>query len=163
MRKIRTELKNRLKGASRVAVLGIGSELKGDDIAGMLTAQLLLSSGRPVKSRKKTRIIFGSTAPENFTGEIKKFKPTHLLIIDAADIGKDPGTVDFIDVETITGESFSTHMLPPKIFIRYLELFIKCKVIIVGIQPETLKFGDPCSKKVEKASRLLADAIRKCL
>ena len=35
---LKTVLKNSLRNAVRVAVLGVGSELKGDDKAGMLVA-----------------------------------------------------------------------------------------------------------------------------
>jgi len=49
-------------------------------------------------NRKKTQKInrytttagfYRRTAPENLTGEIKKFQPTHLIIIDAAELNKE--------------------------------------------------------------------------
>ena len=89
MQSLTTELKNRLKAAKRIAVLGVGSELRGDDVAGMLVA------GAVQKKSKKIRVFLGATAPENLTGEIIKFKPTHLIIVDTADIKEKPGTILF--------------------------------------------------------------------
>ena len=63
-------LKPELKGASKIVVLGVGSELRGDDIAGILAAENLKG-----KTSDKLQVLIGGTAPENLTGEIKKLKP----------------------------------------------------------------------------------------
>ena len=72
---IKKALKSRLASAKKVAVLGIGSDLRGDDVAGMLTAEKLFKLVAK-KSTSRLKIFFGSTAPENLTGDIKRFNPT---------------------------------------------------------------------------------------
>ncbi|MGE5344058.1 MAG: hydrogenase maturation peptidase HycI [Candidatus Omnitrophota bacterium] len=136
------ELKNTLSGTDRLAILGIGSELRGDDAAGIeITRRLAETFNDPEESRlAKLRIYHGCSAPENYTGAIKAFKPTHLILIDAADLGEIPGSLFFIDPQVIGGVSFSTHMMPLNIFTQYLEDEVQCKVIIIGIQPEKLDF-----------------------
>ncbi len=155
---LKKALKNSLKGAKNVAILGVGSELRGDDIAGMVAAEIILKA-----NHKNIHVFLGATAPENFTGEIKKCKPTHLFIIDAADTSSKPGTIDLIDPDIVGGVSFSTHMMPLKIMVDYLLQSIKCKVMIIGIQPKVLKFGSEPSKEAITSAKEVAKTILEIL
>ena len=71
-------------------------------------------------------------APENKTGELRKFAPDLVLLIDAAEMGKEPGTVAWISEEDIDGMSASTHSLPLSMLAHYLTLELNCKVTIAG-------------------------------
>jgi hydrogenase 3 maturation protease len=157
-------LSKKLKNAKRVFVLGIGSELLADDCAGLLVAQQLKGPYLP-KNRLsvKFKALPAGNAPENFTGEIKKFKPTHLIIIDAADLGKNPGAAAVFAPSEATGISFSTHRLPCKIMADYLAQSLACEIIMIGIQPKSLLFGKPVCKAVEKSVKSLVGVIRDCL
>lgn len=150
MEKLREAIRERLKGAKKIAVLGIGSELRGDDAAGMLVAQKL----------KDIKIFLGGTAPENLTGEIKKYNPTHLVIIDSADFGEKPGAANIIEPEDIRGTSFSTHRMPLKVMVEYLRSFLDCGIIIIGIQPGSIEFGKPVSFEVKKSAQKIAGIIQ---
>ena len=159
MQSLKDELASRLKGAHRVAVLGVGSELRGDDIAGLLVIQALQRSKKANKSIK-LKTFEGSTAPENITGEIRAFKPTHLIIVDTADIGEKPGAVLLLRADEVgRGISFSTHKIPPKILIDYFAHSLKCEIIIIGIQPKSIGFGKPASKAVIASSKSVAASI----
>ncbi|HNX91253.1 MAG TPA: hydrogenase maturation protease, partial [Candidatus Omnitrophota bacterium] len=135
--------------------------LRGDDIAGVLASKYIEKIAKAEK-KKNIKVVYGCTAPESVTGEIKKNKPTHLVIIDAADMGAKPGVAGLIEAKDVTGASFSTHMLPLKIFLQYLSLFLKCEVVIIGIQPKSLSFGKPCSAIVDKTAKKLAEIIVQC-
>lgn len=139
---LKQDLKEKLKAAGKIALLGVGSQLRSDDAAGILVAEALKEIQGRIKGKPEFKVFIGGTAPENVTGEIKKFKPTHLIIIDSAEAGKDPGTIMLIDPGQIGGVSFSTHTLPPKIMIDYLKDSLDCEVILLGIQPKTIKFGE---------------------
>jgi hydrogenase 3 maturation protease len=156
-------LKKKLHNARRVAVLGIGSELRGDDVAGLLAAQQIEKAIRGKTALPEVRVFIGETAPENLTGEIKKFQPTHLIIIDAAELNKKPGHIEIMEPETIGGTSFCTHSLPLKIIIGYLLESFKFQAIIIGIQPKTLTFGAQATKEVVAAAKHLAKTITKLL
>jgi hydrogenase 3 maturation protease len=144
-----------IEGCDRVAVLGAGSPLLGDDAAGSAIAEALC--GRLQSSRACA--FCGSTAPENFTGEIKKFRPDCLLVIDAADMGLPCGSVALIDYHEIAGVSFSTHMLPLKIMLDYLVRETGCRVALLGIQGGCLEFGAEMSKEVREAVEEVTGAI----
>jgi len=155
-------LKTFLAGADAVAILGVGSELRADDYAGMLVAEKL----KKLEDRCKTirlKVFMGHTAPENLTGEIRKFKPTHLIIIDTADIGGKPGGTKVFAPDETSGITFSTHKLPIKVMISFLRQELDCSVVVIGIQPKTLDFGKPVSKEIEQATRSIRDEIIKAL
>jgi len=160
VQEIKELLKTKLKAAKRIAFLGVGSELRQDDASGMLIAEYIENAFRNKTALKcQTKVFFGSTAPENLTGKIKEFNPTHLVIIDSIDIGKPSGTISLITSEEIGGISFSTHRLPLKIMIQYLNEFLKSQILIIGIQPKTIEFGNILSKEVTKSVKLLSGII----
>ncbi|MBN3033179.1 MAG: hydrogenase maturation peptidase HycI [Candidatus Saganbacteria bacterium] len=148
-------LKKSLVKAARAVLVGVGSELRGDDRAGLLVAE-------KIKNKKsKIKILAGGTAPENLTGEIKRLKPSHLIIVDSADFGAAPGTVEVIDYGRIGGHSFSTHSAPLKLMVDFLLADISFEPIIIGIQPKSLEFGAAVSPEVEAAvDEVVAALIR---
>lgn len=155
-------LQNSLQGARRIAVLGIGSELRGDDAAGTLVAQNIAKKN--IGNKKITvKAFLGATAPENLTGEIKRFKPSHLVIIDTVDTGQKPGTVLVLDPEVVGGATFSTHTMPAKILAGYLKKSTHCKITIIGIQARSIHFGDAVSKDVMGSVHLLSDSLIKTI
>jgi hydrogenase 3 maturation protease len=157
---LRTILQKNLSGAKKIALLAVGSDLRSDDAAGLLVAQSL-EEARRKRLRlhaSRLRVFVGETAPENQTGAIRRFAPSHLVVIDSADAGKPAGTVFAIAPEEAGGISFSTHQLPLRLMIEYLRETITCAVSIIGIQPKSLTFGGPVSKEVDRAvERVAAD------
>lgn len=151
MQQLKAELSQRLKGAEKIVVLGVGSELRGDDAAGTLVAEQLKGS--------KLQVIIGGTAPENFTGEIKRLKPSHLIIIDAAEMHCPPGTLKLVGLDEIGGYSFSTHALPLKVMADFILNEITCAILVIAIQPKTLEFGAALSPEVKSAIALVGDMI----
>ncbi len=159
---LKTTLENKIKGQGKVAILGVGSELRGDDIAGLLAAGRLKNWSDKINN-PLVKVFFGGTAPENLTSEIKKFQPKHLVIIDAADTGREAGAVTVIEPGDIGGASFGTHGLPLKIMVEYLNEYISGEIIIIGIQPKTIAFGAPPSKEVGQAAGNIADIIKETI
>jgi hydrogenase 3 maturation protease len=160
MKKLTAVLKQKLENASRIAVLGIGSDLRGDDVAGIIVAKQIKKVSSRKKSPLKIKVFIGKTAPENLTGEIRKFKPSHLIIIDSADTNAQPGQVTVIKPEDVVGTSFCTHSLPIKVMIDYLQQSSRnLKVIIIGVQPKNLAVGSNVSKEVSQAVEELAVTI----
>jgi hydrogenase 3 maturation protease len=160
MQSLSLNLKDRLVGAKKIAILVIGSELRADDAAGILIGEALGKELKDSKTRAKTKVFFGGTAPENLTGAVKDFKATHVIIIDAADMGKKPGEVHLFDPEKIEGVSFCTHSLPINILAGYLVEFLSCQIIMIGIQPKTIEFGKPVSKEVAKSIKSAVNVIK---
>ena len=117
VRSLRKALKETLNSSvtagEKLAILGIGSELRGDDGAGILVVEKLQKSLSKLKKRPAVKIFVGGTAPENLTGEIKRYKPSHIIIVDTADFKERPGTVIILAPGDVgSGVSFSTHKMP---------------------------------------------------
>jgi hydrogenase 3 maturation protease len=157
---LKQQLKTKLQKARKVSLLAVGSDLRGDDAAGLLVAEALKKS---IKNPRKFKTFFGATAPENITGEIKQFNPSHLIILDAAEFKGKAGTIKIIEEEEIGGISFSTHTLPTKILVDYFKQSIGCEVIVIGIKPKSIKFGTKPSKEVRKAVREITTIIKSCI
>lgn len=153
-------LQSSLGGATRIAVLCIGSDLRADDGAGVIVAEKLPRYLSNPDKRRNARVFIGGTAPENLTGEIKRYNPSHVIIVDTADFKERPGTVVVLDPGDVgAGVSFSTHKMPAKVLVNYLQRSIDCEVTIVGIQPKSVDFAKPISAPVAAAAKAVAGAI----
>ena len=152
------DLQKLLKNSHRIAVLGAGSELCGDDAAGMLVAHKLkeIADDHP-----NFLAMEGSTAPENFIGVIRSFAPDTLIIVDAAYIDGEIGEIAIIDPNNIDGMSFSTHMLPFKVLINYIKSEVQCDVVVIGIKPGNVEFATEPSMAIEQAADILTAEIRR--
>jgi hydrogenase 3 maturation protease len=138
---------------ARVAVLGVGNQMNGDDGAGPRVVKVLASL---LAATPGLLVIDGGTAPENFTGPLRRFRPDLVIEIDAADQGEPPGTLAWIDWRDADGMSASTHTLPPSVLAAYLTAELGCRMVLIGIQPATLEIGKPLSPTVAAAADRLA-------
>lgn len=155
-------LMDRFKEAKGLAILGVGSFLKSDDAAGVIITEKLREHFSDVEL-SSVNIFTGESAPENYTGKIKDAKPGNLFILDAADMKKEPGTIQLIEPAEIGETSFSTHMLPIKIMLDYLAGEIRCNVTIIGIQPQSLVFAGGVSTKVAHSIDYVTSVIEKII
>lgn len=144
-----------LERADRIAVVGVGSNLRGDDVAGVEVVRKL---GKQVNS---PRVLFvdAGTVPENFTSKIKGFEPSHIVIVDAVDLGLRPGAIKTVDSTTIVGQLTSTHRLPLSVFIDYLHEQTRANILMVGIQPASTEMGAPVSREVGEAIDKLVEVL----
>jgi hydrogenase 3 maturation protease len=164
MKKLAAVLSQKLKNADRIAVLGIGSDIRGDDAAGVIAAQRIKKSDPQKNISPQIEVFIGATAPENLTGEIKKFNPSHLVIIDSADTNSAAGNISVIKPEDVAGTSFCTHCLPLNVMIDYiLQSCPDLKVIIIGIQPKTIDMNIALSREVEQAIEEFAKVFNNLL
>jgi hydrogenase maturation protease HycI len=148
-------------GPPRVAVVGIGHELRGDDAAGISVArQLRTRSAR----WKHVLVVDAGSAPENHTGVLRRFGPRLVLLVDAAFLELPAGTVRWLAWDDAAGVSASTHTLPASVLARYLAAELRCEVALLGIQPATMTIGAalsaPVSRSVARTVVALAQALR---
>lgn len=142
----------------RVAIVGVGSCLRSDDAAGLEIAERLAASQLP-----DVLVVLGDTAPENVTGEVRRFQPTHVLFVDAADVGGPPGSIRMFQSSEIEGMTSSTHTLPLHVIADYLTRETGCRVLFLGVQPKSIAFGgaisDEVAAAIHEAVALLCDAL----
>lgn len=149
----------------RVALVGIGQELRGDDAAGVKVARSLLRRQRrrqkvdPAPDTPALLIVEGGPAPENCTGLTRRFQPDLVILVDSAHMEEPAGTIRWLDWKDITGLSASTHSLPLYMFAQYLTAECHCAVALIGIQPLHTNLGEPLSDAVRRAVRRTADTL----
>jgi hydrogenase 3 maturation protease len=113
---IEKELKKWLLDARRVVVAGIGNPIRMDDFVGVKIVQDLRG-----KVSERVYLVECETVPESFIQQILDFKPSHILLIDAAILGLEPGDARLINPNQLMMlPAYSTHILPLRIFCEYL-------------------------------------------
>jgi len=93
----------------------------------------------------------GGPAPENITATLRSFHPDLVIFLDAAHMGEPPGTILWVELETIDGMSASSHSLPLSILAEFIELELNCPVLVLGIQPAQNEVGEILSEPVRRA------------
>ena len=96
----------------RIAIVGIGHQLRGDDAAGVMAARALKQLYGQVPDRRLL-VVDAGPAPENCTGPLRRFDPDLVILIDAAEMNEAPGTIRWLAWQETSGLSASTHTLPP--------------------------------------------------
>ncbi|MBS7625047.1 hydrogenase 3 maturation endopeptidase HyCI [Candidatus Bathyarchaeota archaeon] len=156
---VKRELAKWLSGAERVVVVGIGNPIRMDDYVGIIVIRSLNErvSGRAL-------LLECETVPENYIQQIVEFKPTHILLIDAAILGLRPGEVELLEPKNIElSSAFSTHALPLKVFCEYLSRTTNAKILLLLIQPKKTDFGEGLTPEVLSSGIEIADFLSKIL
>jgi hydrogenase 3 maturation protease len=131
-------------------LLCIGNIIRADDGAGPFIARWFEQPG--------WEVIDCGTAPENFTGLVRKRTPELLVIADAADMGLPPGSLRRIPATSIADTDFGTHQASLALLAGYLGT-LAGEIVIIGIQPEVIRDGIGLSPAVESAARELIRLI----
>lgn len=156
---IETELEKWLAGAKRVVVAGIGNPIRMDDFVGVKIIQELQG-----KVSEKVFLIECETVPENFIEQITEFGPTHVLLIDAAIIGLEPGGSRLVETSIlISMPAFSTHTLPLRIFCEYLGKTTNAQIGLLLIQPGKTEFGEGLTRKLAASTMYVTQILRRVL
>ena len=158
--RLTAELRRWLKNARRLAVLGVGNRMLGDDGAGMMAAERLSKA----KLSRNVMVVKGGVAPENFTGKIVGFKPTHLLIVDAAVFRAKPGSLRLFTMDEVSGLTFSTHRLPLTLLTDYIKHSLpEVDARLLAVKPGKVGWGLKPTREVSAAVRRAVEALLKSL
>jgi hydrogenase 3 maturation protease len=144
----------------RVAIVGIGNEFNGDDAVGVLVARRL-SKCEYAADAGHVLVIEAGQAPENITGELRRFNPQVVILVDAAQMDAPPGRIAWIPWETTSGMSASSHSLPLSMLARYLTLEFGCTVHLLGIQPAQNHQTGILSTQARAATNEVTNALAK--
>jgi hydrogenase 3 maturation protease len=178
------EFLSRALGQSRrPALVGVGQELRGDDAAGILAIRRLQQAIEPADDPDSEMITASSTRaestadskspplaptrfffeagslPEASAGPLRRFGPDWVIFLDAAEMGKAPGSISWIEPDQIDAITGSTHAFPMSGFFEYLKSELGCRVSLVGIQPKHMDFDAPVSDEILRAVNEIADFI----
>ena len=135
--------------------------MRGDDAIGPLIARNL---AKLFKNQPELLVINAETVPENYTGVIRKEKPSHIIFIDAVEMKMNPGSIKLVKYDDIAEYNISTHAMPLSFMIKYLESFTDAKLLLIGIQPKNMEMSNPVSEEVktgvEELTRILNNSFK---
>ena len=137
--------------AKRKVVLGLGNILNCDEGLGVQALKLLDAE---ISSRTDFELLDGGVLGLNLLMIVEEC--SHLLILDAVNIGDPPGTVVELRKDQIplyAGVKMSQHQVTFQEVLGLANMrgFLPMHLHLVGIQPENLSIGLELSPKVEQA------------
>ncbi len=151
---LREELARRLSG--RVVVVGVGNPLRGDDAAGCLVA-------RRLRGAEGARVIEAEEVPESFVGDIAAAMPDVVALVDAVDLGAEPGAVAMLEREQVATYAPTTHRMPLSLVMEVVQRRTGADVFLIAVQPLTLAFGAKVSPEVSATVEVLAAVLSELL
>jgi hydrogenase 3 maturation protease len=132
-------------------LVGVGSDLRGDDAFGPLLARRLVAGGLPA--------IDAGTAPESYTGPILRAGAELLLFADTGDLQAPAGTLRLVEPGAAVPGGTSTHDASLTLLIAYLTAQRPFAVRLLVAQPKGKGLGNAVSSEVEAAVDLAAAAV----
>jgi hydrogenase maturation protease len=128
----------------KILFVGIGNLLNSDDGVGVYIS-------RKIKNKSNISSLAVEVSIENYIGKINSLNPDVLVLIDCMDLNSTPGTFKLLSLCETKDLTFNTH----NISLRSLSAFFPMPVLILGIQPEKIGFGENISYLV----KTIADKI----
>jgi len=143
-----------------VLVLGVGNAMKGDDGVGPHVAALLSAQSVAVDSDRASTLqsIDCGTTPENYTAVVRRLRPDLLVIVDAAEMGLQAGECRIIPSDRAGALGLSTHSMPLSLFMSYAR-DLASRILLVGVQPRSMGFGEGLSLEATAACELLVEVL----
>ncbi|MBU4484573.1 hydrogenase 3 maturation endopeptidase HyCI [bacterium] len=167
------QLTGKLK--NRVAIVGIGNTIRGDDGLGPALINRLKDERRTLRLRsgqatnpstslgagdERLLLIDAGEVPENYLCKIVDFKPDTVLLIDAVDIRQAPGTTKMIARDEISNYGLSTHNSSLSLVIEYISKEINTDILLLGVQSGGNEMFAEISAPVLQTINEIAQAIQ---
>jgi hydrogenase 3 maturation protease len=134
----------------KILFVGIGNLLKSDDGAGVYIS-------KKIKQRGTILSLTVEASIENYIGKINTLNPDILILIDCVDMKLASGTFKLLTLNQIHDMTFNTH----NISLKRLSEFFRMTVLVLGIQPEKIDFGENISYLVKKVADKIIKQINK--
>lgn len=144
---------------SRVLIVGVGNDFRGDDAAGLLVAKLLQEANLPgvtllEQSGEGTALIEAWQGYET------------VILIDAARSGAAPGTVHRFEVgdgplPAVLAGRLSSHAFGVAGAVEMARALDRLppRLVVYALEGKSFTLGEPLSPEVEKAARDLAGRL----
>jgi hydrogenase 3 maturation protease len=134
-------LADMLEKADRLLFVGVGNVLKSDDGVGVIIS-------RQITETHNILALTVEVSIENYIGKINSLDPGAILILDCMEIGAPPGSYRLLTLDHVEDITFNTH----NISLNRLGEFFKTPTSVLGIQPQSVEFGEKLSPQVQKTA-----------
>lgn len=145
-------LKEFIKDTRKIAILGIGNDLRTDDGLGPFIVSSIEIDNPNIMIENV------GSVPEGFAHPLAEFGAERVIMIDAADMRKSPGHVELVTKDRIGGINISTHSMPLSFLMMYLEQETGGQTILLGVQPKSIEFGEGLNPEIQEvAEKIIMD------
>jgi hydrogenase 3 maturation protease len=144
--------------SNKIAIVGVGHPLRGDDHVGSSVAKSLLEQTNGTL-RKGTYFFDAEDGVEALITRLADLGPKHVVFIDACEMGAKPGEARLLTVAQTSYSFFTTHGIPLRVLSE--RLLPESEVWVLAIQPKQTEFGYDLSPEVRDAAVSIAKFIMK--
>ena len=137
-----------IKHSSGLLFVGVGNVLKRDDGVGVIISQGIIARPGILKLTVEVSI-------ENYIGKINSLDPGEIVIVDCMELGSKPGTYRLLELQHVEDLTFNTH----NISLGKLSDFFHHPTYVLGIQPQSVEFGDELSLPVKDTATQIIQFI----
>ena len=128
--------------------VGIGNVLRTDDGAGVYISER-------INERNHIRRLTVEVSIENYIQKINSYNADNIILIDSVNFQREPGFYSLLPVSELLDFTTNTH----NISLKNISEFFSGNVRILGIQPETIKFGEGLTASVERSAEEIVGFI----
>ena len=155
------KLLKKIKPTKKICIMGIGNYDRADDYVGSAVIELLEKKTFP----ENIKLINAGPVPEAVTAVIKRFEPDFLIIVDAAQMEEEPGTIRIFSEKNVDSAYMITpHKVSMKMYTKYLKHFLKnLKTIFVGIQPKSMRYLEGMTENVKLSAEFTSKMLEELL
>jgi len=136
----------------KILFTGIGNLLRSDDGAGVYICKGIIPG-------KNIDTLIVEVSIENYIKKINDLNPDILILVDCVNFGKEPGYTDLLPIDKIIDFTTNTH----NISLNRVAEFFKMEVLVLGIQPASVSYGENLTKEVKRSADLIAENINQVL
>ena len=137
-----------MKHSSCLLFVGVGNVLKRDDGVGAIISQGIIE-------RPGVLSLTVEVSIENYIGKINSMEPGEIVIVDCMELGSEPGTYRLLELQHVEDLTFNTH----NISLGRLADFFDYPTHVLGIQPQSVEFGDELSLPVKDTATKIIQLI----
>jgi hydrogenase maturation protease len=137
-----SQLKRLVREQGRsVLFVGVGNVLHSDDGIGVYISER-------IRETEQIRVISAEVSIENYIGKINAIDADVVVIVDSVHYGREPGYAELSPVDRLLDFTTHTHNISLR---KTLELF-HAMIWVLGIQPESVAFGEHISQAVVRTA-----------
>jgi hydrogenase 3 maturation protease len=145
---------------SKVALVGVGHPLRGDDYVGSYIVKTLTEQVE--RDIRDGLYLFDAEGDvEAVIMKLAAMAPKLVIFIDACDMKLRPGETQLLPIEETSYPFFTTHGIPLKVLA--MELLPKSETWVLAIQPKQIEFAEELSTEVRAAALSISQFLTEIL
>ena len=145
-----------LSPAKRVALVGVGHPLRGDDYVGSYAVKAIMQA-TDGSLLDGVYLFDAEDNVEALIARLARLGLKHVIFIDACEMGLRPGETRLVSVAETSYPFFTTHGIPVKVLAE--RLLSESEVWVLAIQTENTEFGEDLSPEIRDAAISVSNFI----